>query len=110
MPSKASTGRVISVRLHNVVERLVILSGPRITAEDVMSYANPSKPQESPSSIFERFDKFQEFKDYAEKLFIEEKLKKNSWNVAKTAAEIDIQRSHLYNKIEKYNLKRLELN
>ncbi|MFM6951716.1 MAG: helix-turn-helix domain-containing protein [Bacteroidota bacterium] len=30
----------------------------------------------------------------------------NGWNVAKTAQEIDIQRSHLYNKIEKYSLKR----
>ena len=34
------------------------------------------------------------------------KLKKNNWNVAKTAVEIDIQRSHLYNKIDKYSLKR----
>jgi DNA-binding NtrC family response regulator len=41
-----------------------------------------------------------------ERLFIEHKLQKNGWNVTKTADEIDIQRSHLYNKIEKYDLKR----
>jgi DNA-binding NtrC family response regulator len=50
----------------------------------------------------------QDFKEYVERIFIEEKLKKNGWNVAKTALEIDIQRSHLYNKIEKYTLKRGE--
>jgi len=39
-------------------------------------------------------------------VFIEYKLKKNDWNVSKTAEEIDIQRSHLYNKIDKFELKR----
>jgi DNA-binding NtrC family response regulator len=39
-------------------------------------------------------------------MFIDAKLKKNNWNVAKTASEIDIQRSHLYNKIDKFDLKR----
>jgi len=39
-------------------------------------------------------------------MFIDAKLKKNNWNVAKTATEIDIQRSHLYNKIEKFDLAR----
>ena len=39
-------------------------------------------------------------------MFIDAKLKKNNWNVAKTSAEIDIQRSHLYNKIDKFDLKR----
>lgn len=91
--------------LRNVVERLVILSDSRITDQDVVNFANPGRTG-SGRSIFEKFDKFQEFKDYAEKCFIEEKLKKNGWNIAKTAGEIDIQRSHLYNKIEKYGLKR----
>jgi len=33
-------------------------------------------------------------------------LKKHHWNVSKTAEVLDIQRSHLYNKIEKYGLER----
>lgn len=96
--------------LRNVIERLVILGDQRITEQDVVSFASPSnnsKVSEN-NSVFERFDKLQDFKDHVEKIFIEEKLKKNHWNVAKTAVEIDIQRSHLYNKIEKYNLKRIE--
>ncbi|MBI3234839.1 MAG: hypothetical protein HYZ42_12525, partial [Bacteroidetes bacterium] len=32
-----------------------------------------------------------------------------NWNVAKTASEIDIQRSHLYNKLERYGLKRNDI-
>ncbi len=93
--------------LRNVIERLVILSGDKISKDDVISYSNPATPiSKTQSMLLEKYEKFQEFKDYAESLFLEHKLEKNNWNVAKTAAEVDIQRSHLYNKIEKYGLKR----
>jgi transcriptional regulator with GAF, ATPase, and Fis domain len=92
--------------LHNIVERLVILGQARITVEDVQKYASPVSVHEEEKSIYERFSTLQDFKEYVERIFIEEKLRKNGWNVAKTALEVDIQRSHLYNKIEKYNLKR----
>ncbi|MFN0274411.1 MAG: sigma-54-dependent transcriptional regulator [Chitinophagales bacterium] len=92
--------------LRNVVERLVILSDQKITEEEVLAYAQSPKNSGNPKDIFERFEKFQDFKDYIEKEFILHRLNKNNWNVSKTAEELDIQRSHLYNKIEKYNLKR----
>jgi two-component system, NtrC family, nitrogen regulation response regulator NtrX len=95
--------------LRNVIERLVILSGQKITEEDVIKFASPMHQQSTEKSIFEKYDTLQEFKDHVEKIFIEEKLHKNNWNVAKTAQEIDIQRSHLYNKIEKYSLRRGEM-
>ena len=95
--------------LRNVIERLVILSGNKITEEDVVKFASPMNQQNNEKSVFEKYDTLQEFKDHVEKIFIEEKLKKNNWNVAKTAQEIDIQRSHLYNKIEKYSLRRGEM-
>jgi two-component system nitrogen regulation response regulator NtrX len=94
--------------LRNVVERLVILGQQRITIEDVKKFASPLSAREEEKNIYERFSTLQDFKEYVERIFIEEKLKKNGWNVAKTALEIDIQRSHLYNKIEKYTLKRGE--
>jgi len=94
--------------LRNIVERLVILGEARITPLDVLKFASPISPREEEKSIYERFSTLQDFKEYVERIFIEEKLKKNGWNVAKTALEIDIQRSHLYNKIEKYSLKRGE--
>lgn len=92
--------------LHNVIERLVILSDEEITENEVHSFAIPRKTKKVEESFFDRFDKFQEFKDFAEKEFIDRKLKKNGWNITKTAEEIDIQRSHLYNKIDKYGLQR----
>jgi two-component system, NtrC family, nitrogen regulation response regulator NtrX len=92
--------------LHNVIERLVIMSDGEITENEVMSFAVPRKSRRAEESLFDRYEKFQDFKDYSEREFIEKKLRKNNWNITKTAEEIDIQRSHLYNKIEKYGLKR----
>lgn len=94
--------------LRNVIERLVILSAAKITDEDIKNYAFKSVTTTMPLSteVFDKFTRFQEFKEYIERQFIDYKLGKYNWNVSKTADEIDIQRSHLYNKIEKFNLKR----
>jgi len=93
--------------LRNVIERLVILSEDKITEKEVQTYASPAAGEMSvPTNDLNGFQRFQDFKDHMERLFIEHKLKENNWNVSKTAEEIDIQRSHLYNKIEKYNLER----
>jgi two-component system nitrogen regulation response regulator NtrX len=92
--------------LRNVVERLVILCGEAITGEDVYMYSNPAQRGADPFGVVDEYQTLQDFRDWAEKVFIERKLIQNGWNVAKTASEIDIQRSHLYNKIDKYNLKR----
>jgi DNA-binding NtrC family response regulator len=111
--------------LRNMVERLIILSDKAITDKDVYAYANPGGPSMEPSSStesigkaesstsfitgfnhFDQFASFQEYKDYAEREYIKYKLENNAWNVSKTADDIEIQRSHLYSKIEKYGLKR----
>jgi len=92
--------------LRNVIERLVILSGKEITGDDVFMYSNPAQRGSDPFGVVDDYQTLQEFRDWAEKVFIERKLIQNQWNVAKTASEIDIQRSHLYNKIDKYSLKR----
>jgi DNA-binding NtrC family response regulator len=100
--------------LRNMVERLIILSDKTITDTDVKAFANPSAPvtataaTASPQTDFDQFTNFQEYKDYAEREYIKFKLEKNNWNVSKTADDIDIQRSHLYSKIEKFGLKRGE--
>lgn len=101
--------------LRNMIERLIILSDKTITEKDVKNFANPlSFINESVngsalnSNNFDQFTNFQEYKDCAERDFIKYKLEKNNWNVSKTADDIEIQRSHLYSKIEKYGLKRTE--
>jgi len=101
--------------LRNMIERLIILSDKVITDKDVKAYANPgslSSGSENSASNnhtnFDQFTNFQEYKDFAERDYIKYKLEKNNWNVSKTADDIDIQRSHLYSKIEKYGLKRAD--
>jgi len=109
--------------LHNMIERLIILSDKVITENDVRAFANPGggtnigtatsaqiagSAGSNLASAFDSFNNFQDYKDHAEREFIKFKLEKNNWNVSKTADEIDIQRSHLYSKIEKFGLKRAE--
>ncbi|MBC6110393.1 sigma-54-dependent transcriptional regulator [Pedobacter fastidiosus] len=109
--------------LHNMIERLIILSDKVITENDVRAFANPGggtnigaatsaqiagAAGSNLASSFDSFNNFQDYKDHAEREFIKFKLEKNNWNVSKTADEIDIQRSHLYSKIEKFGLKRSE--
>ncbi|MDR6737092.1 sigma-54 dependent transcriptional regulator [Sphingobacterium sp. 2149] len=102
--------------LRNMIERLIILSDKSITDKDVIAFANPSREpvngvaHEKGTTNYgldmDSFDSFQDYKDHAEKEFIKYKLEKNNWNVSKTADDLDIQRSHLYSKIEKFGLKR----
>ena len=103
--------------LRNMIERLIILSDKVITDDDVRAFANPSAPVSATGATaaaaatqtdFNQFKNFQDYKDFAEREYIKFKLEKNNWNVSKTADDIDIQRSHLYSKIEKYGLKRGE--
>jgi len=108
--------------LHNMIERLIILSDKTITENDVIAFANPTGGTNIGTAVagggngssggsainYEKFSNFQDYKDFAEKEFIKFKLEKNNWNVSKTADDIEIQRSHLYSKIEKFGLKRAE--
>lgn len=107
--------------LHNMIERLIILSDKSITENDVIAFANPTggtnigagnsnvaAAQAGSAIPYDKFSNFQDYKDFAEKEFIKFKLEKNNWNVSKTADDIEIQRSHLYSKIEKFGLKRSE--
>ncbi|WP_166975365.1 sigma-54-dependent transcriptional regulator [Rhodocaloribacter litoris] len=94
--------------LHNVVERLLILSeGDTVTARDVERYVAPGTPAGNPiENLISQYEEFSAFRDQAEKLFIEHKLRQFDWNVSRTAEAIGIQRSHLYNKMNKYGIER----
>ncbi|MCS6905457.1 MAG: sigma-54 dependent transcriptional regulator [Bacteroidia bacterium] len=101
------TGNVRELR--NVIERLIIFCDKEITEADVLQYAAPySTPK--PSTLYDQFTTLQEFRNYMEREFILHKLIKNNWNISKTAEELDIQRTHLYNKIEKYGFQRIDTN
>ncbi|MEX2585340.1 MAG: sigma-54 dependent transcriptional regulator [Balneolaceae bacterium] len=94
--------------LQNVVERLVLLSGSEtITRADVETYVQRQrKTEQELDELIERSRTFQDFKEEAERLFLLRKLEENGWNVSQTAEAIDIQRSHVYNKMKKYNIEK----
>ncbi len=93
--------------LNNVIERLLILSGDVITEDDVLRFVEPrASGSNGIEAMLTRFDQFSDFRDEAEKLFILNKLQHFDWNISKTAESIGIQRSHLYNKMNKYGIER----
>ncbi|MFQ5570428.1 MAG: sigma-54-dependent transcriptional regulator [Rhodothermales bacterium] len=96
--------------LHNVVERLLILSeGDTISVQDAERYIQPGVSSGNPvEGLIHQFTEFSDFRDMAEKLFIEHKLREHDWNISRTADAIGIQRSHLYNKMNKYEIQRGE--
>ncbi len=91
--------------LRNVVERLVIMSpGTRIDLQELQALTTIKKGEFE--DILNTSTTFQEFKDRAEASYIRHQLELHNWHITKTAEALDIQRSHLYNKIKKYGLER----
>jgi DNA-binding NtrC family response regulator len=91
--------------LRNTVERLVIMTpGDEIARIEVFS--EETRPTGALEDILAQNLTFQEFKDKAEAAFIRKQLEAHEWNVSKTADALEIQRSHLYNKMRKFGLER----
>lgn len=95
--------------LRNTVDRLLILSsGPQITVHEIELLATGRASSGGLSGDLLACETFSEFKDAAERAFILQKLRENEWNVSETARGIDMPRSNLYKKIERYGLVREE--
>jgi two-component system, NtrC family, nitrogen regulation response regulator NtrX len=93
--------------LRNTIERLLILSaGPRITAEDVIRLVGRRDPEQAGLGSLLACETFEEFKHAAERAFLLAKLREYDWNVSETARGLDMPRSNLYKKIERYTLTR----
>jgi two-component system, NtrC family, nitrogen regulation response regulator NtrX len=93
--------------LHNVVERLGILSPENnIDADTIEMLAMSKLEPDQFDGMLGDYEDFQEFKEASENLFIKYHLDKNDWNISQTADKIGIQRSHLYNKMKKYQIER----
>ncbi|HEY4954381.1 MAG TPA: sigma-54 dependent transcriptional regulator [Gemmatimonadaceae bacterium] len=93
--------------LRNTIERLLILaSGPEISARDVDRLAGARTADDSGLGNLTQCRTFEEFKDAAERAFLLGKLREFDWNVSETARAIEMPRSNLYKKIERYALTR----
>jgi two-component system nitrogen regulation response regulator NtrX len=93
--------------LRNTVERLLILaSGATVTGDDVDLLVGGKMKGGGLSGDLLGCATFAEFKEAAERAFILQKLRENDWNVSETARILDMPRSNLYKKIERYELVR----
>lgn len=91
--------------LRNIIERIIIMIPNDIITDTNVNSMLPSVKQKK-DDLIDISNSFQEFKEKAEKAFIQKQLQINNWNISKTAEILDIQRSHLYNKIKKYNIEK----
>ena len=93
--------------LRNTIERLLILaSGPKITATDVERLVGQRPVEATSMGALGDCKTFEEFKQAAERAFLLIKLRAFDWNVSETARALDMPRSNLYKKIERYGLVR----
>ena len=121
--------------LKNVVERMAILSGDRVTIADL-----PEDPHESPfgeeeaapDTHTEAFDDaragdddhhepasraapvpgqyltLRDFREQQERKYIVDTLKLTGWNISRTAVVLGVERTNLHKKIRGYQIKRGE--
>ena len=93
--------------LRNAIERLMILAaGPRISGADVSRLTGARPPDASGLGSLLECKTYEEFKNAAERAFLLHKLRELDWNVSETARVLDMPRSNLYKKIERYGLAR----
>jgi two-component system nitrogen regulation response regulator NtrX len=96
--------------LKNGVERLLILApGATVTEADVerlIGKADGARNDAGADATWLRAGTFEEFKQAAERAFLRTKLQQHDWNVSETARTLQMPRSNLYKKIERYGLAR----
>jgi len=91
--------------LKNIIERIIIMVPKESISAIDITHLLPSSKSKS-DDFLNVSNSFQEFKEVTERAFIIKQLDLNSWNISKTAEILDIQRSHLYNKMKKYNIEK----
>ncbi len=93
--------------LRNTVERLLILApGDEVDAQAVDLLVTGVTGDSGLGSDLVSAETFSEFRDRADRAFLVQKLRENDWNIAETSRKIEMPRSNLYKKIEKFGLVR----
>lgn len=93
--------------LRNTIERLVILAtGTTIGASEIDRLVGRRAVEPAGLGALIDCQTFEEFKQAAERAFLLAKLRAFDWNVSETARALDMPRSNLYKKIERYTLTR----
>lgn len=92
--------------LRNVIERLVVLSQKdHIVFEDVPEEIRVKKKEEAQNNSKEmQAETLLDAKKQFEKEYILEVLKRNEWNITKSAAELHLARKNVYKKLHEYKI------
>jgi len=80
--------------LKNIIERFVIMNQSEVIDEKEFQSFKGAK------SDYTLYKTLREAREKFEKDFILKKLQENSWNISKTAEELEIERSNLHRKIK----------
>ncbi len=112
--------------LRNVIERMVILSGAEITAEDVPMHgllrespelkpagtpcdpSDPSAPSLGVPLHAGEVLSLRDFRDRAETEYIRATLKACEWNISKAAAQLGVERTNLHKKMRALGIHRAQ--
>ena len=99
--------------LRNMVERMAILSGERISLRDVPDAGSLAAPpsdvagHNSSGTIGER-PTLREHRVQAETAYISSTLQEVSWNISKAATLLGVERTNLHKKMRAYGIRREE--
>jgi DNA-binding NtrC family response regulator len=99
--------------LRNLCERMVIMSGDRITLADVpegvgpRAHAAPPPAGASPADL-SRYGEvpLKELRDLVERDYILKKLEEHDWNITQAAQALGVERTNLHKKIKQHGLSR----
>lgn len=113
--------------LKNVVERMAILSGERITLDDLpeegrlsasmaereaaangsATFGVSASPSELPSANAngERMT-LREYREHAERAYILSTLEETGWNISRAAVKLGVERTNLHKKMRGYGIRR----
>jgi DNA-binding NtrC family response regulator len=97
--------------LRNVCERMVIMSGDRITVADVPETVGPraaAAPPAAGSTDLSRYGEvpLRELRDLVERDYILKKLEEHDWNITQAAQALGVERTNLHKKIKQHGLSR----
>lgn len=107
--------------LRNVVERMTILGGPEILADDVPSDGksaastaaaanHPQTPRPDGAGVWVPLEaeavSLKAFREQAESLFIRQVLNAHDWNISRAALSLGVERTNLHKKMRGYGIRR----
>jgi two-component system, NtrC family, nitrogen regulation response regulator NtrX len=97
--------------LRNVCERMVIMSGDRITAADVPDTLLPRAAVAAAATGPTDLSRYgavplRELRDLVERDYILKKLEEHDWNITQAAQALGVERTNLHKKIKQHGLSR----